>query len=239
MKAILLAAGVGRRLAPLGWDRPKCLLPCPGGTLLNNMIEACAAAGIDQFAIVVGYQSEQVEQAATRHRSRFTFVANREFATTNTLYSLYVARDHLHGGVVLINGDVWFDRTLLTTLLACGASSSKLAVDAKKCGAEEVKVVTDSRRRIRRIGKDLPPAQCAGEYVGIGYFDRTAAEDLTRRLVERAESAEGKTLYFESAVEDLLDTHVVEAAIIQPNQAFEIDTPEDYRDAERIWQTKP
>ena len=39
MRAIILAAGAGRRLAAIRWDHPKCLLPCPSGTLLNNTIQ--------------------------------------------------------------------------------------------------------------------------------------------------------------------------------------------------------
>jgi choline kinase len=239
MKAVILAAGLGRRLAGMGWTRPKCLLTCPGGTLLDNMIESCQDAGIHEFAIVIGYRRELVVQAADRHDASFAFVLNAEFAETNTLYSLYLARDHLPEGFLLINGDVWFEPRVPQQLLNRSAESesdlSCLAVVEHPCGLEEVKVLSDAAGRITRIGKNLPAQTCSGEYVGIGWLHQAVTASLIERISAIVRSPGGKSLFYEAAIDDLLATFPFETVTLPAEDAVEIDTPEDYERARMMW----
>lgn len=235
MKAVILAAGMGRRLTAMGWDQPKCLIPCPQGTLLDNAITSALAHGVEEIIIVVGFRRELVLAAAARHDAKFTFVVNQRFATTNTLHSLCLAEEHLREGFLLFNGDVWFRATVLDRLLA--RNGSALAVEPKPCGDEEVKVWVDAEDRIRKIGKSLSPEACLGEYVGIAKFDADFAGLFASSLRRLDESAGSSDLFYEAALDLLLEVNPLHTVRLEPGSALEIDTPSDYEHALRLWAT--
>ncbi len=232
MRAIILAAGVGRRLAPMGWDKPKCLLEFGGRTLLSRTLGALAAYGVEDVAIVVGHQQELV-QAGVGDYPRITWIENPDFATTNTIHSLWLAHEFLNDDVVLCNADVLFDAAILGDLMACDGSA--LAVEEKPCGAEEVKVVIDSDDRITRIGKELAPVDCLGEFIGVAKFDRDAAMALAVSLRRYNEVLRERGLFFEAAVGDVASERVLRAVRLGGHRAVEIDTPEDVAAARRLF----
>ncbi len=95
MRAIILAAGAGRRL---GLDGPKSMIDVGGRSILRRQIDAFASVGVDDFVIVVGYQRERIAEHLAGLPGKFTFVVNERFAETNTVYSLYLARQYIPGG---------------------------------------------------------------------------------------------------------------------------------------------
>lgn len=235
MRAVILAAGMGRRLGAMGWDRPKCLLRRPRGTLLDNAIASALAQGVEETVVVVGFRKDLVIEAASRHNTKLTFVVNERYASTNTLHSLRLAEEHLRDGFLLFNGDVWFCETVLDRLLAHDGSA--LTTEPRACGEEEVKVVVDATDRIRRIGKGLSPSACLGEYMGIARFDADFAGPFAESLRRLDESAGSSDLFYEAALDPLLDANPLHAVRLEPGSAIEIDTPEDVEAARRLWAT--
>jgi len=235
MKAVILAAGMGRRLAAMGWDQPKCLLPCPQGTLLDNAITSALTHGVEEIVIVVGFQQELVVAAASRHDAKLTFVVNEHFASTNTLHSLRLTEEHLRDGFLLFNGDVWFQSAVLDRLLAYDGSA--LGIEPKPCGDEEVKVVVDAEDRIRKIGKKLSPDTCLGEYLGIAKFDADFAAHFAASLRRLDESIQSSNFFYETALDPLLEVNPLRAVRLEPSSAIEIDTPDDRQHALRLWAT--
>lgn len=233
MKAIILAAGMGKRLAEIGWDRPKCLLEFSGRTLLNLMLSSVRACRIDRVVVVVGYQQAQIREAVAVAGVEAEYVVNDDYAETNTVHSLYLAREHLNDDFVYFNADVLFDARILAMVL--DGDGGRLAVDVKHCGDEEVKVVVDPTGRIERIGKTLPVAECLGEFIGIGKFAREACPDFIAALVRHNEQLGHRNLFFESAVDDILDRHVHWTVDIGDLPAVEIDTPDDLAAARTAW----
>jgi len=233
MRAIILAAGRGRRLEPMGWTRPKCLLDVAGQTLLDRTLASLVPHGLTDVTLVVGYKRELVEQAVGSHAVTARFVVNEQYATTNTARSLWLARDAMIGGFLYFNADVLFDPEIVTRLLA--QRETALAIDTGTCGSEEVKVITDADGRVRRIGKELDPDTCLGEFIGVARFDASIGPDFVDRLVEHAKPDDPSSHFFEAALDELLATHVVRAMPIGDLPAIEIDTPQDYQRAEKMW----
>lgn len=235
MKAVILAAGQGRRLAPMGWDKPKCLLPCREGTLLDHTLQSILEHGIHDVVIVVGFRRDLVEEASRRHAVNCEFIVNEDYATTNTIHSLWLAREHLDKGILYFNGDVWFERPVLSLLMQ--PPGSALAIDVKPCGAEEVKVTVDPSGRITHIGKDLPPEEALGEFIGLAKFEPSVCQALVESLRRYNEALARRDLFFEAALEDILDRQAFMAAPLGALKAVEIDTPEDYARAKLLWTT--
>lgn len=217
----------------MGWTKPKCLLEIGGATLLARMLDGVRAAGVRDVAIVVGYERSSVEAEARRSGLNCTFVTNDDYDSTNTIHSLWVARDLVGGDFLYFNADILFAQDIVTLLLA--KRGNRLAIDAKQCGDEEVKVVVDGNDRIRRIGKNLPPENCAGEFIGIARFVGDTVQALFDALRRYNEDLDRRDLFFEAALDDITSEHELRAVHLGDRPAIEIDTPEDYREALAIW----
>jgi choline kinase len=232
-RAVILAAGRGRRLEPMGWNKPKCLLEFGGRTLLARMLDAIASHGIRRIVVVVGYQRALVEEEAARSVSCM-FVENRAFETTNTIHSLWLALAHLGDDYLYFNADILFDPAIVTAVLS--GRRTRLAVDVKPCGSEEVKVIVDAEDRITRIGKTLPVSSCLGEFIGIARFTDGAATGLADALRRYNEQPRQRDLFFEAALDDITGDHELWAERIGDRRAVEIDTPDDVRRAATLWE---
>ncbi len=118
-KAVILAAGVGDWLHPLMGRLPKCLVPVNGVPILVNTLTHLADSGIRETVIVVGHLKEKIlERIGDRFRGmKITYVESERYATTNNIYSLWLAREYLDEDVLLLEADVYFERELLDSLL--------------------------------------------------------------------------------------------------------------------------
>ena len=93
MKALILAAGLGTRLAPITNDRPKSLVPVNGKPILMKQIENLHENGITDITIVSGYKAEILEKAVHQLYPEINIIESVDYATTNNMYSAYIARE--------------------------------------------------------------------------------------------------------------------------------------------------
>ena len=189
--------------------------------------------GATRFAVVVGFKAETVE-ATFRHlfpRLDASFILNPDYARTNTLYSLYLALRQVDDDVLFANGDVLFGPKLVRRLLTGGGSA--IAVCRRQCGDEEVKVVAKGER-VTRIGKEISPEECIGEFVGVAVWRRKDLVAVQKALEPRAGTDEGRRLFFEAAVQDALPELPLRWVDVSDLPVVEIDFPSDYRQAQEL-----
>ena len=229
MKAIILAAGSGERLTPMGWTKPKSLLQIGNCTLIENLILALKQNNIEEIVFVLGYEYQLILDVVKKHLKHFSYVLNEDFTNTNTINSLWLARDYINENFLYFNADVYFDPQILPLLL--NSEPSSLAIEQGKCALEEVKVIVDSTNRIIEIGKGLAPKDCLGEFIGIGKFNTEVCKSFLESLHRYNEVLGQRNLFFEAAVNDILEEHFFKAVAIGNLKAIEIDFPEDYKKA--------
>lgn len=225
-RAVILAAGSGSRLRPVIGPYPKCLASVGERTLLEHQLDALHGHGIEAVTVVVGYRRETIEPVCGRE---VHFVDNPDYATTNSLYSLWLARDLLSDGFVVLNSDVLFHPHLLTRLLT-SPHEDALLVAAREPGVcysdEEMKVhVRDGC--VAAIDKALDDAQADGENVGVAKFGAEGATLLLQHadeLVRAGAVREWLPRAFH-AFSQRRPLHVIETA---GYPWIEIDFPEDY-----------
>ncbi len=118
-RAVILAAGVGRRLRPFTDDLPKCLVPVNGVPILVNALTQLAAAGVTETVIVVGHLKEKIVERLGDSFAGMavSYVVSQDYATTNNIYSLWLAREYLDRDLLLLEADVFFERSLIDRLL--------------------------------------------------------------------------------------------------------------------------
>src|SRR5262245_34229639 len=174
--AVVLAAGVARRLAPLTDQTQKSLLHVGGRPILARMLEALALAGVGQVQIVVGHCADQVEALAAAAPARMTVrcIRNPEYRKGSAL-SLYVARAAmLHGPTLIMDADVVFPVEFLRRLLGAPADNALLIDRGFADTGEEVKIYILGGHVIALGKKVVPPGwDEVGE--GIGFFKCGAA----------------------------------------------------------------
>lgn len=228
MRAVILAAGQGRRLRDVTGDQPKCLARAGDRSLLDRQIQSLRRCGIDAIAVVAGYHSEEVRRACDRE---IEIVENDRHQATNSLYSLWLARHLLRDGFVVMNCDVLFHDQLLWDLITARDEDALLmaARRGQVYSGEEMKVrvragcVTD-------IAKTLATGDTDGENVGIAKFGRAGAailiEELTRALADG-----GVRDWLPRAFGAFAQRRPLRVVETRGFPWIEIDSPEDYRRA--------
>jgi choline kinase len=186
VRAVILAAGRGTRLRAVTGNQPKCLARIGDRTLLDRQIGTLRRCGIDRIAVVAGYHADDVRRACD---PCIDVIVNTRYQSTNSLYSLWLARDLLMDGFVVLNCDVIFHDQLLWDLLTARDE------DALLMAAVREQVYSDEEMKIRvragcvaEISKALGPAETDGENVGIAKFGAAGAavlvEELTQALAD-------------------------------------------------------
>lgn len=231
MKAIILAAGKGTRLN--GVDlKPKCLFEVGGRTLLDRQLAAVAACGINDVSLVLGFEAERIRR---RCPPNVSFVINSRFEETSSLFSLWLAREHLADGFVVLNCDVLFHPQLLTRLLSAPFADALLVdlVDKQnnQLGDEEMKVKIEDGRVVD-IRKDLAPAEADGENVGVVKFSADGAKRLIEEMNSLISRGGGERDWAPRAFRDYALRYPLHAISTEDFPWIEIDFPADYQRAQ-------
>ena len=236
MQGLILAAGASRRLHPLTQKIPKCLLDIGGIPILTHQLNALKKYNIEEVIIVLGYYKDMIIDYINNNHSemKFSFITNEQYLETNTSFSAYLCKDLLDSSETLfMNGDVLYPPSLLKQVIDSHFETA-LAVDIKKCGREEVKVIEGNNNRITAIGKELIEENCLGEFLGVAKlskeFNQEFADSLTRLI-----NAGGKSDYFEAGMHPLLEKTDVYYCDVSDLPCLEIDFIEDLNEARSLF----
>ena len=122
MQAVILAAGMGRRLGELTKNNTKCMVEVNGVTLIDRMLNQLSRLSLNRVIIVVGYEGKKlIDYIGERYDSelRIEYVENQIYDKTNNIYSLALAKDKLQeDDTLLIESDLIFDDRLFDLILA-------------------------------------------------------------------------------------------------------------------------
>ncbi|MFQ7551591.1 MAG: NTP transferase domain-containing protein [Blautia marasmi] len=104
--AVILAAGLSSRFAPISYEMPKALIPVRGEILIERQIRQLREAGIDQVIVVTGYKAEMFEYL--KEKLGVILVHNREYQEKNNHSSIYAVREYLKNTYICC-GDNYFN----------------------------------------------------------------------------------------------------------------------------------
>jgi choline kinase len=231
LRAAVLAAGRGTRM---GGATPKTLLPLDGKEpLLHYILEGLARTGIDDLLVVTGHRAEELQEYVTSHTSASSvaFVRNARFASWGNFHTVRVALDQSPGmEMLVVNSDVVVHPDVYRRV-ADAAGDLVLAVQRSKRLDEEDMRVQLSGNRVLAIGKQLVMPLSHGEYAGVSLLRPDAARlysEISTELEWRART----DLYYEDVYGLMLEQRVdARAAVVEPGEYAEVDTPEDVADA--------
>ena len=236
LTAVILAAGVARRLAPLTDHTQKSLFSVGERPILARMLDALRAVGVGRVVIIVGHCADQVQAVAASAAPGLVVrcVHNPEYQKGSAL-SLYTARDVIAAGPTLImDADVVFPREFLRRLVGAPADNALLVDRTFADTGEEVKIYVRGGRVIALGKKVVPPAwDQVGE--GIGFFKSSAAAGAELLgLLERVIDESRGLCEYEDALHLLVGRHRVEAVDVSGLPWTEVDFVEDLRRARSV-----
>jgi choline kinase len=235
MQAIILAAGISKRLRPLTDNTPKCLLEVGGKTILEMTINNVLKNGINRFVMVTGYRENMIKKFISKNYPdlNIIYITNPDYENNNNSYSLWMAKDYIKGASILLDSDILFDFRIISKILESEHASCLAVNTAHALNDEEIKVIIDSSNKIQHIGKELDPYKCFGESIGIEKFSpdffKKLGEVLERKIVKENNVNE----FYEKSFQELYDSgNAMYAIDVSEYKSMEIDFPSDLKRAE-------
>ena len=241
LQAVVLAAGVGRRMQPLTVGGHKALLPVAGMTILGRIVDGLECMDLRRATIVTGWKAEDVERFLVERAPSFevNFVNNPQYAETNNIVSLALALDsiELDTDVALIECDLLFDPSLLRRLSDAQWPNVAL-VDRYRTGMDGT--VVSIRNGFIDGVYPTESQDVAFNYedkfktLNIYRLHRDFCRDTLAPLVRTYAKEVDSSSYYELVLGMLsnLPAHRIAADVVQGERWFEVDDPNDIVAAE-------
>jgi choline kinase len=250
MKAIILAAGEGKRLRPLTNDVPKCMIKLFDKTILEHQISVFHKCDINDLVVVTGYKSESISLPNLR------YYKNVNYDTTNMVETLFCAAKELDDSVIISYGDIIFEKQVLEKLIEskdnCSiivdrdwkrywdARFSEPLEDAESLEMNSDGFITNIGQKVSTIDK------IQGQYIGLMKFQNNGVNILKQFYKDaRDKSIKGNVLnpkirFEQSYMTDMLQGMIKEKiklrGILISNGWLELDSIEDYQTYYKMYQ---
>lgn len=233
MKALILAAGLGTRLAPITNDRPKSLVTVNGKPILIKQIENLHENDITDITIISGYKADILEETVHKLYPEVQIIESVDYANTNNMYSAYLGRDAVKGSAFLMmNADVFYDSSVIKALLSSDAPNL-IVTDIGRYIEESMKVVEESGRLVE-ISKKITPKSALGSSIDVYKFSNVAGAAFFEKCREYIEDKGELKMWSEVALNDILPEVVFKACKLD-GRWVEIDNLEDLAAAEELF----
>ncbi len=176
MKAIILAAGQGKRLLPLTQDTPKTLLNISGTTILEYQLVTLASCNVKEVVLVGGFRVDKLKDYAERYIAlhgldlKLKVINNKDYAITNNLYSLWLAKDEMTSDFLVINGDNVFDRRAIVKMIQQKDITAAVAIHKNPSYDDEDMKVRIVGSNVVEISKGIDNLAASGESIGLRLF---------------------------------------------------------------------
>jgi choline kinase len=239
--ALLLAAGLGSRLAPFTDAVPKCLVSVSGVPILERLVRSLDGHGMERLVVVTGYKAETIREylGGSFGGVAVEYIVNPLFGTTNNIYSLWLARQVIDEPFLLVESDLVFDDPLLEPLL----QPDRIAVSRQLPWMGGTTVTLDVDGNVDAFYP--PPPGIYGRHctdanhfmaVNICSLSRDTWGDVGERLGNHVMA--GQTgLFYETVFEEMAGEGSMrsKAVVFPAERWYEVDTPADLEGAELVF----
>lgn len=243
MQAIILAAGMGKRLKELTADNTKCMVKVNGTSLIERMLKQLDALNLSRVVIVVGYEGQKLIDyiSSLNIQTEIEYVENEIYDKTNNIYSLALAKDYLmKEDTLLLESDLIFEDEVLKVLIEDERDTLAL-VDKYESWMDGTVVKIDEDDNIQSFvpGKKFVFDDILYYYktVNIYKFSKEFSKSHYVPFLEAYSKALGNNEYYEQVLRviTLLDEPVIKAKRLNGQLWYEIDDIQDLDIAESMF----
>ena len=208
MQALLLAAGMGRRLGKYTNGNTKCMVEVAGKKLIDRAIDAVKYAGINKMIIVLGYKGENLRQYIVDNYKNdtmeFVFIDNKDYATSNNIYSFYLAKEHIIADdTILMESDLIYENQLIKQIVDL-PQSNVVSIAKYKSWMDGTVVTCDERGYITsfmdKTEMDLYNVEDYYKTVNIYKFSKEFCENIYIPFLEAYMKGFGLNSYYETVL---------------------------------------
>ena len=243
MQAVILAAGMGKRLGELTKGNTKCMIEVGGETLISRLLRQLDKHALSKIILVVGYKAQELKDylATLQVQTPIEFVENTVYDKTNNIYSLYLAKDYLTTeDTLLFESDLIMEDAVISKLIEHPYPDLAL-VDKYESWMDGTVVTLDEENRIQRF---IPNSQFKYEEIPSYYktvnvykFSQQFSANMYVPFLEAYCTALGKNEYYEQVLRviTMLDNSGMRALPLTREQWYEIDDIQDLDIAESIF----
>lgn len=236
-KALILAAGLGTRLAPITDTIPKSLVTVNGKPILIKQIENLKENGVNDITIVSGYKADILQQAVHELYPEITIIESVDYATTNNMYSAYLGmrtmfRDGNITPFYMMNADVFYDSSVITALEK-DERGNLIVVDIGRYIEESMKVI-EKDGKIVSISKKISPDDALGCSIDVYKFGADGGKAFYDECVDYIEVREDCNMWSEVALNSALEKVDFHACPLD-GRWLEIDNHDDLAQAEALF----
>ena len=243
MQAVILAAGMGKRLKDLTADNTKCMVKVNGVTLIERMLHQLESLKLQQIVIVVGYEGNKLINYINSLgiKTPIVYIDNPIYFKTNNIYSLALAKEYLkEDDTLLLESDLIFEDSVLDFLVSDKRETLAL-VDKYESWMDGTVVKLDNEDNIQAFigGKKIVFEDIPTYYktVNIYKFSKHFSEHYYVPFLEAYSSALGNNEYYEQVLRviTMLDDPEIKAKRLEGQRWYEIDDIQDLDIAESIF----
>lgn len=246
MQAIILAAGMGKRLGELTQNNTKCMVKVNGVTLIErllNQLDNVKSCHLNRIVIVTGYEGNKLREyiATCKVNTPIVYVENPIYATTNNIYSLWLAKEYLlQDDTLLFESDLIFEDAVVEKLLENPYPSLALVSKYESWMDGTVVKLGDDCEIDKFIpGTEFRYEECSSYYktVNIYKFSKLFSSSHYVPFLEAYSKALGNNEYYEQVLRviTLLDKPEIKALPLDGEAWYEIDDVQDLDIAETIF----
>ncbi|NLZ80711.1 MAG: aminotransferase class I/II-fold pyridoxal phosphate-dependent enzyme [Clostridiales bacterium] len=243
MQAIILAAGMGKRLKELTSCQAKCMVQVNGVSIIERMLAQLDKLSLEKIVIVIGHEGEKLRKLikTLEISTPIVYVENTIFYKTNNIYSLFLAKDYLlEDDTILLESDLIFEKEILYRILE--DPYPNLALVAKFESWMDGTVVTlneDDKIEMFLTRRDFQFADINNYYktVNIYKFSKEFSDSHYVPFLEAYCKAMGNNEYYEQVLKviSMLDKQSIKACRLDKGFWYEIDDEQDLDIAESIF----
>jgi choline kinase len=237
---IILAAGVGSRLRPLTDEVPKTMVKVNGEAIIERLLKQIVS--IDSITtnikIATGYKSQILKDFVNslELKANIEFIENKDYNTTNNMYSLYLALSATNekNDLVIINADCFYDKSIVEEIVK--SSGNYIAIDKGIFNEESMKIKSNDNKQVIGMSKALEDSDHTFVSIDIYAFDCGNRDKIFQIASDIINSGELNS-WTEVAI-DLLSkdkSSNLKYLDMTGKKWMEIDNHDDLRKAEEIF----
>ena len=243
MQAIILAAGMGKRLGEYTKNNTKCMVPVNGVPLIDRVLNQLSSLKLSRVVIVVGYEGQKlIDYIGNEYNGlKIEYIFNSIYNKTNNIYSLALAKDKMQeDDTLLLESDLIFDDRLFSLVVDNPCPNLALVAKYEAWMDGTMVQIDDERNIVNFVPKEAFRHEQADSYYKTVNIYKLSKEFSANRYVPFLEAymkAIGNNEYYENVLRILsfLDCKDLKALPITDEKWYEIDDKQDLDIAEALF----
>lgn len=239
--AVVLVAGQGTRISSVTSD-PKCLLEVAGKALIDHHLDNLEACGFTEVVLVVGYRKDRIRSHIDARRTNMNvrLLDNPHYDDYGNGYSLALGLEYVTGPCIAIDGDLIYEFSVLDRFLKGGPANTVLVGSGSIDDIEATKVILNHAGAIaavvdKRALTRTEAAAFLGEAIGVLHFTEEGRKTLLRCSAEFFAAPQNLPKNWEPQLNFAMSQQALQAQYFEDGRWIEIDTPEDYARARKLF----